>query len=227
MVMTAIYRPAGLPIQVWAGYGKGSPIMLDMGNEELRNAIKTRDERLFDALDWAILHHETICQALNAAELASCYGSPAEAYFGPDGCIDTDKVRALLQNPFLELRLKDALRVVLQNGQYRPPPAEHVREPRAGYVYLFKDRYGLYKIGRSLNPWQRAKDISQPNYLIRVICTLKTNDAFLLERELHERFADKRVEGEWFELDEADVDYFKRMERGKWTTDFKGRNAAR
>ena len=215
MVMTATYQPAGLPIQVWAGYSKGVPIMLDIGSEELRTAIETRDEKLFDALDWALQHYDDICQASYALHCAHCYGDPSEACWGPDRHIDMHKVRALLQNQFLKPHLKNALRVTLQNEEYRASRANDVRKPSPGYVYLFRDKEGLYKIGRSKNPQQRAKDISQPNFPIDVICILKTNDAAMLECNMHELFAEKRVEGEWFELDEADVNYFRRMERGK------------
>jgi len=95
-----------------------------------------------------------------------------------------------------------------------PRTVAKYHKPLASYVYLFRDRDNLYKIGHSVDPQQRAKDISQPNFPIDVICTIKTDvictiktdDASALEHDLHEHFVEKRVKGEWFSLTQDDID---------------------
>jgi len=90
--------------------------------------------------------------------------------------------------------------------QVRPKPKAH-----PGFVYLLKgDNY--HKIGLSRNVSKRLKQIqSALPFATRLICSIPTEDMHTLEAELHERFADKRANGEWFELDEADVAMLKEL----------------
>jgi hypothetical protein len=82
-------------------------------------------------------------------------------------------------------------------------------EPQTGFVYLFQAG-NIYKIGLSINPQQRAKTIRAPNEQSIVIeHQISTEDMYALENALHRRFSNKRLEGEWFELDPADVEYIK------------------
>ena len=94
-----------------------------------------------------------------------------------------------------------------------PPRGPAMRKPRPGYVYLFRDKAGLCKIGCSANPKQRARNISQPNYSIDIVCAIWAEDMAALEQSLHKRFAEKRVKGEWFELNEDDIEYIRSLGR--------------
>jgi hypothetical protein len=42
-----------------------------------------------------------------------------------------------------------------------------------------------------------------------LIHALQVADVYSAEKRLHSKFADKRVNGEWFELDETDIEYIK------------------
>lgn len=65
----------------------------------------------------------------------------------------------------------------------------------------------LYKIGRSTNIDARIRTLRQaiPQETVHA-CTLLSETPAKLEAELHQRYADKRVRGEWFKLDVVDVD---------------------
>lgn len=77
---------------------------------------------------------------------------------------------------------------------------------RDGYVYLIQADNGVYKIGRSQNPKSRIKrlGITLP-YEIGVIHLIKSNQYIKAEKQLHDRFASKRLKGEWFDLSDDDV----------------------
>jgi hypothetical protein len=83
----------------------------------------------------------------------------------------------------------------------------------AGTVYLIKAESGEYKIGYTVDLISRLRTFStampRPLTLVHFI---QTNDMAALERSLHVRFAGKRVRGEWFELDEDDVNWIKSLD---------------
>jgi hypothetical protein len=68
-----------------------------------------------------------------------------------------------------------------------------------------------YKIGATADLARRSQAIAvqmpDPTNTIHVI---ETDDPFGIEAYWHKRFADKRTNGEWFELDRADVAAFRR-----------------
>ena len=84
----------------------------------------------------------------------------------------------------------------------------------AGYVYLIKevDFSGQYKIGRTIDPKSRLKqvDLKTPGETM-VIALLKTEDAKVLERRLHQKYASKRKRGEWFDLTDKQVQEIRNM----------------
>lgn len=82
----------------------------------------------------------------------------------------------------------------------------------AGFVYLLRSASGYYKIGRSKNPYDRLTtfEVKLP-FEVEYEHLIETTDMYQLEKELHRHFADKRVNGEWFELTPEDVAYIKSL----------------
>jgi hypothetical protein len=80
-------------------------------------------------------------------------------------------------------------------------------------VYLVKSGKH-YKIGRSNHAGRRSNDstLRLPERL-EVIHTISTDDPAGIERYWHTRFADRRLDGEWFALTMGDISAFKRRRR--------------
>ena len=84
-----------------------------------------------------------------------------------------------------------------------------------GYVYLLQHGSRReFKIGRTNNPLRREGELGiQLPEKCQPIHYIETDDLPGIEAYWHSRFANKRKEGEWFELTAQDVAAFKRWRR--------------
>lgn len=83
-----------------------------------------------------------------------------------------------------------------------------INPDNAGYVYLLQSPSTAFKIGRSRNPKDRLKTFGvKLPFEVEFIALIKTPDMYRLENILHQRFAKKRIKGEWFRLNADDIDY--------------------
>ncbi len=80
-----------------------------------------------------------------------------------------------------------------------------------GEVYLCKSgRY--YKIGKTMDFDRRISQIKMP-HKSEEVHKIKTDDPSGVEAYWHRRFEAKRMQGEWFDLNSADIKAFKRWRR--------------
>lgn len=83
-------------------------------------------------------------------------------------------------------------------------------EAAIGFVYLMKSgRY--YKLGRSNAAGRREYELSiQMPEKLTTVHVIRTDDPVGIEAYWHQRFQAKRQNGEWFDLDAAEIKAFKR-----------------
>lgn len=86
--------------------------------------------------------------------------------------------------------------------------------PRGGYVYVLESAYG-YKVGRTKNMpnRMRAFGVKLPIMYTIPLCAW-FDDHFEAEASYHRLFADKHINGEWFNLQEQDVAMIRAREFG-------------
>lgn len=85
---------------------------------------------------------------------------------------------------------------------------------RGGFVYLLMDMdvTGYCKIGKTKEPVDRIGhfDIKLP-FETKVLHIIPCYDSTKTETVLHHRFADKRQRGEWFNLDQHDIEWIREI----------------
>lgn len=85
-------------------------------------------------------------------------------------------------------------------------------DSKPGVVYLIGAGDGIYKIGLSTNPLRRfASFMLQLPFRVKLVHQIRSSNPRSLERELHTKFKDKRMNGEWFRLSAEDVSHIKGM----------------
>ncbi|HRA65154.1 MAG TPA: GIY-YIG nuclease family protein [Caldilinea sp.] len=81
---------------------------------------------------------------------------------------------------------------------------------KGAWVYLIGASNSEYKIGWSRTPERRVDQVVAPSGGPKtLIHTFQCGDALRVEGALHQVFARKRIEREWFALSDADVEWIK------------------
>lgn len=113
--------------------------------------------------------------------------------------------------PESRLQLARDIRAGIRRKRVYPEDENKVKS-HPGYVYLLKAENGYYKIGRTKSPKDRIKTFGvKLPFKVEFEHLIQTDDMEGLEAELHFTFADKRLDGEWFNLTSGDVEYIKAM----------------
>jgi hypothetical protein len=82
---------------------------------------------------------------------------------------------------------------------------EPTSAPRGGYVYVLRSAYG-YKVGRTRNMPDRMRTFGvKLPFLYTIQLCAWFDDHYAAEAGYHRIFADKRINGEWFDLAEQDI----------------------
>lgn len=79
------------------------------------------------------------------------------------------------------------------------------------YTYVMTDDTGMYKIGKSISPMLRERDLAIGNHTLRLCFYIEGNH----EKELHDKFATKHMKGEWYHLNKSDLKYIRNYNKIK------------
>jgi hypothetical protein len=87
-----------------------------------------------------------------------------------------------------------------------------VKSKEYGYVYLLGSPDGYCKIGRAKTLTSRLTSIAlQLPFKVELLHSIKVSDPVWAERHLHQKFASCRMNGEWFLLSDADINWIKSL----------------
>lgn len=100
----------------------------------------------------------------------------------------------------------------INRGERHWSAKQSVRRKVSGHVYLVEGANGVYKIGKTSQLHARMNffEIKLP-FDVNLICAIPSEDITTLEKQLHDKYANKRIRGEWFELTEQDVEDIKQL----------------
>lgn len=133
----------------------------------------------------------------------------------------SDIIDELCGNDFSEEEKDEFLRLVMKSGLANMKTSlaiaiatramkNTVSVDTGEYVYLLLSAHGS-KIGRSKNPDSRTGNISTKlPFDVTEKFIFKVKDMKSTESMLHKRYADKRMNGEWFDLSKDDIADIKR-----------------
>lgn len=119
---------------------------------------------------------------------------------------DNVAVRYMLDDLFSE-HFPDIDTIVLGGVTGLPTTArDRIYQAIPGYVYVIHSEHG-YKIGKTVNIKTRTQMFSvKLPFPIELIHYAWFDNYSEAERRFHERFASKRLEGEWFSLSRSDIE---------------------
>lgn len=78
----------------------------------------------------------------------------------------------------------------------------------SGFIYIYGGS-GMYKIGKTKNVKVRVRSFLTLPFKASLIHTIEATDARAAELHYHERYKDKRTNGEWFNLSDEDIEALK------------------
>lgn len=189
----------------------------DWNDPEFINAVKNREERLFEILDWMSNGGAKNYNQSVEFENNCCRGTYSRMFSGLNNY--NYNLYEVRQNPYLSQHAKNILDMYFSGELKEKVTAEReskknevkTKQVKSGVVYLLNSGI-YYKIGRTRNLPARIETLAVgvvAPFDIQLIHYFQSNDYSGDEKKLHDMFSHKRTDGEWFVLSSEDVDYIK------------------
>lgn len=116
-------------------------------------------------------------------------------------CQSVPNARAFIHKSLMNEEIPPLYRTVS-----RSTARQTSKKKKSGYVYVLRSPTGAYKIGRTNNPHNRLRTFSvKLPFEVEYEVVIKAVDMFDLEAELHDRYAERALNGEWFALTDGDL----------------------
>lgn len=114
-----------------------------------------------------------------------------------------DKIASINRGAYLK-RLGETMKLFRESVSSKSAD----KKKSIGYVYLVKMGED-YKIGISKNPDNRLGEFTKLPHELEKICVARVDGYKQVEEDLHTILDEKRKRGEWFTLDETDIEFVK------------------
>jgi hypothetical protein len=213
MSYVAVIDSDGLKFVVGDMFGVG----FRWDDKEFAEAVKNRDSRIWDVLEWAVDGHAEKYNTARLHEELTRY-SDALNFLRH---MDKSDVVSLLSNEYASDGLKKLVSSYL-DGSLREKRKEisetkpAVKKKLPGFVYLILAENGLYKIGKAKDVSSRLRPFSVTFPMkFSLVHSFHSDNYSLAEAKLHDEFDGKRDVGEWFRLDSKDVEYIVSIKDGE------------
>lgn len=173
---------------------------IDINNFSTESLRKTFARRVYDILP--------INAKVSGLEMLKEYLEQASIQDTKD-YIGINDDNFLFKNPFEVLQLSFNYGDIINNENINEI-INNIRNEKKSYVYMLIDNSisKYIKIGKtnSLKNREKTLQAQKPTYqMYKYIEVLNSKDAYKIEHELHQRYANRRIRGEWFELDKDEI----------------------
>lgn len=211
----------GIKQSDWRGryWARWSDALKEAGIEPNSLTERIDEATILEALARATLHYEHLPTDSELRMFKKSDSSmPSTGAIGRAFPSKRDWVSALLDHCCERSQFSKVISLCEEYLEEQKPNEENTMPQsdslHTGEVYLFKMSVGRekrYKIGKTIDSDARLGQIAaQLPEKLEKVHTIKTDDAFGIEAYWHKRFADRRREGEWFQLTSADINAFKK-----------------
>jgi hypothetical protein len=201
----------GLEFYIGSGFYGDYVVGFHICHKDIRQAIASRDPRIWQALDEMVQEIETYSMMFDGGMFwrdveEMMYRSTTR----PEDADVIEKLETLATYKYVDPETREAARGALKrlitgNLLQRQKTVKKPAKPIGGLVYIA--RSGEYhKIGLTSDFERRREELTKNTPLeITWAYLIPTSDMHKLEKTLHEKYKNKRHKGEWFNLSETDL----------------------
>ena len=183
-------------------YGGGGGILIEKGTPIDDPEWQTAFRQAMEDLPYMLFLQDT--------SMLSGYGASTLFQFAPNLPQEAQEWAKIYEPPDF---IWDAILKVTGDHTPKPKRTQNKKKEIPGYVYLLRSNTGYYKIGRTKDPDNRLKvfGVKLP-FEVGFAALIQSSDMVQMEKDLHELYEAKRVNGEWFDLSPEDVEYIKGLQ---------------